>query len=215
MDKKRVLITTAVRAEKDSVLRGLRNDHRYNVIEVGVGPVAAAVLTAKELATNDYRLVISAGIGGGISGKTEAGSLVVADQIIAADLGVETSDGFRSMQELGFGSNKIETDHHLVNLVVEALLAAKLPVGTGPIITVSTATGTAAGALEMTKRVPGVAAEAMEGFGVALAAFTYGVPVLEIRAISNQVGPRDRSAWRMKEALKTLEKAFEVLSETL
>ncbi|HBP64053.1 MAG TPA: futalosine hydrolase, partial [Desulfosporosinus sp.] len=45
--------------------------------------------------------------------------------------------------------------------------------------------------------------------------FDRGLPVLEIRAISNMVGPRDRSTWRVKEALDVLEAASAVLTEVL
>lgn len=51
----------------------------------------------------------------------------------------------------------------------------------------------------------------MEGFGVAEAAAAYGVPVVEIRAVSNAVGPRDRAAWRIGEALDSLRQAFSLL----
>ncbi|MEW6726922.1 futalosine hydrolase [Desulforudis sp. 1088] len=211
----RILVMTAVSAEREAVLRGLRGDSRFDVLVAGVGPVAAAANTAKVLATARYDLVVSAGIGGGFPGKAEVGSLVVADEIVAADLGVETPEGFSSLEELGFGSTHIRAYAGLVHSVTEALLAAKLPVVAGPVLTVSTATGTAERAAELAARVPGAAAEAMEGYGVAFAAHERGVPVLELRAVSNRVGPRDRTAWRIKEALDVLEAASSVLSEVL
>ncbi|HVJ50078.1 futalosine hydrolase [Desulfitobacterium sp.] len=214
-DKKRILIMTAVSAEKDVVLRGLQHNLNSDVMLSGVGPVAAAVNTAKILSTKDYGLVISTGIGGGFAGRAEIGSLVVADEIVAADLGVETQEGFSPLEALDFGSTRVQADPSLVNRVIQVLRAARLPVNTGPIITVSTATGTAASTAEMSRRVPGVAAEGMEGYGVALAAYSFGVPVLEIRAISNQVGPRDRNEWRMKEAFDVLTKAYSILLEGL
>ncbi|PPS69089.1 Futalosine hydrolase [Streptomyces sp. MH60] len=55
----------------------------------------------------------------------------------------------------------------------------------------------------------------MEGFGVAEAAAAHGVPVLELRAVSNPVGPRDRAAWRIGEALAALTDAFGKLSPAL
>ncbi|WP_442950188.1 phosphorylase family protein, partial [Paenibacillus sp. 1-18] len=58
-------------------------------------------------------------------------------------------------------------------------------------------------------------AEAMEGYGVAVAANKLGLPVMEIRTISNAVGPRDRAAWRIKEALQALEAAFSTLTEVI
>ncbi|MEC0067451.1 futalosine hydrolase, partial [Paenibacillus thiaminolyticus] len=67
----------------------------------------------------------------------------------------------------------------------------------------------------LAQRVPGAAAEAMEGYGVAVAARQFGLPAFEIRSISNAVGPRNRAAWRIPEALKALEAACSVLPEVL
>ncbi len=47
----------------------------------------------------------------------------------------------------------------------------------------------------------------MEGFGVASAARRAGAPYAEIRTVSNVVGPRDRTAWRVREALAALTEA--------
>ncbi|GAB6159096.1 futalosine hydrolase [Desulfotomaculum varum] len=211
----RILVMTAVAAEREAVLSGLGSDARFTVTAGGVGPVRAAVSTAWALAEAPYDLVISAGIGGGFAGRAAVGSLVVADEIVAADLGAETPAGFCSIEELGFGSNRIPVAANLLHQVVQGLLAARLPVQSGPVLTVSTVTGTAARAAELAARVPGAAAEAMEGYGVALAARDRGLPVLEIRTVSNLVGPRDRAAWRINEALDLLKKAGCVLAEVL
>ncbi len=211
----RVLIMTAVSAERDAVLRGLHSDSRFDVLVAGVGSVVAAVNTAKVLATSQYSLVISVGIGGGFPGRAEVGSLVVANKIVVADLGAETPEGFRSVEELGFGFTQIQIDASLVDRVTRALIAAEIPVNIGTVLTVSTVTGTAARAVNLAARIPGATAEAMEGYGIGFAALDRGVPVLEIRAVSNMVGPRDRSAWRIKEALDVLEAASSVLTEVL
>ncbi|WP_449241001.1 futalosine hydrolase [Desulfoscipio gibsoniae] len=216
---KRVLIVTAVQAEMEAVLCGLRRDGNsdkgFDVLAAGVGSVAVAVSTAKMLVNTQYGLVVSAGIGGGFPGRAEVGSLVLADKIVAADLGVETSEGFSCLDELGLGATCIQVNPGLLQDMAEALLAAGLPVQIGPVLTVSTVTGTLDSAAELAKRVPGATAEAMEGYGVAVAAHEQGVPVLELRAISNLVGPRDRAAWRIKEALGVLEDAGLVLKGML
>lgn len=211
----RILVMAAVEAEREAVLRGLRGDPRFDVRVAGIGPVAAAARTARALAAGDYGLVVSAGIAGGFPGRADLESLVVASEIIIADLGAETAGGFCSLDELGLGTNRILPAEGLVHRVAGALLAAGLPVRTGPVLTVSTVTGTAESAAELAARVPGAAAEAMEGYGVAFAAQECGVPVLELRAISNPVGPRDRPAWRVEEALNVLEAASSVLAEVL
>lgn len=212
-NRKRVLVMTAVAAERDAILRGLGGNERFDVVLAGVGPASAAASTAMALAAADYGLVISAGIAGGFAGRAEIGSLVVASEIVCADLGVETLEGFSSVDELGFGSSRVPVQAQLAAAITERLRAAGLPVQTGPIVTVSTATGTAATASALAERVQGAAAEGMEGFGVAAAASLYGVPVLEIRAVSNPVGPRDRAAWRIREALDALEAAGPILLE--
>ncbi|MFD5021589.1 futalosine hydrolase [Paenibacillus sp. NPDC058367] len=212
---RRVLIVTAVAAERDAVLRGLKGSDRFHVIAAGAGTAAAAAGTAAALAAGSYGCVISAGIGGGFPGVAPLGSLVVASEMIAADLGAETPDGFRSAAELGFGSVSVPADHGTVQAVSAALAAAGLTVSTGTVLTVSTATGTAETAAALIARHPGAVAEAMEGHGVAVAAEALGLPVLELRAISNPVGPRDRAAWKIGDAMEALTAAAAILLEVL
>ncbi|MDH6133924.1 futalosine hydrolase [Kitasatospora sp. MAA4] len=201
----RLLVVVAVAAEAEAVLRGAPAG-RVEVLTAGVGPAAAAAATAGALAVRRHPLVLSAGIAGGFAPHAPIGAVVVADAIVAADLGAETPDGFRDVAALGFG-----TVRHTPPPGTVALLAAATGAVTGPILTVSTVTGSAARTAELSARHPGAAAEAMEGFGVAEAAARYGVPVGELRAVSNTVGPRDRSAWRIGEALGALERAFAAL----
>lgn len=212
---KRILVMAAVEVEREAILRGLGDDPRFEVRLAGVGPVAAAVNTTKALSTAEYDLVVSAGIGGGFPGKAEVGTLVLADEIVVADLGAETPEGFSSLEELGFGATRISVDKALMQRVLDAIVAAKITSTTGAVLTVSTVTGTAESAVKLATRVPKAAAEAMEGFGVALAAQEHGLSILELRAISNAVGPRDRTAWRIQEALEVLEVASSILTEVL
>jgi futalosine hydrolase len=211
----KILIITAVDAEKESLLKGLNNDSRFTVEAGGAGPVAAGVSAACFLAKDTYDLVINAGIGGGFTGQAEIGSIVAADQIIAADFGAESQEGFLPVEELGFGCSRLTVNKHLAETITEAFIKAGLPARTGPVLTVSTATGTAETAEELQKRVPGAAAEAMEGFGVAWAAHKNAVSFMEIRAISNEVGPRDKGSWKIKEALDSLTEAARILKEEL
>ncbi|MER5729183.1 futalosine hydrolase [Streptomyces sp. NPDC002138] len=192
-----------------------------DVLVGGVGPAAAAAATATALATSlagapgpdgprPYGLVVSAGIGGGFQPAAAVGSLVVADALVAADLGAETPDGFLDVRELGFGHTV-----HLPPAELAALAAEVTGALLAPVLTVSTVTGTAEGAARLAARHPLAGAEAMEGFGVAEAAAAHGLPVLEIRAVSNAVGPRDRAAWRIGEALDALTGGFRALGPVL
>ncbi|MFD0252634.1 futalosine hydrolase [Streptomyces sp. NPDC127113] len=227
----RVLVATAVPAERDAVARAFPAPaaelprpgvalHRLpdggpDLLAAGVGPAlaaasTAAALTAAALDGAPYGLVVSAGIGGGFPPHAPVGSLVVADAITAADLGAETADGFLPVTDLGFGT----VTHHPPPALVRATAAAT-GARPGTVLTGSTVTGTAERAALLRARHPHALAEAMEGFGVAEAAAAHGVAVLELRAVSNPVGPRDRAAWRIGEALAALTDAFGKLAPVL
>ncbi|MCF2529429.1 futalosine hydrolase [Yinghuangia soli] len=203
----RILIVTAVPAERDALLRGdaaFPGNTEVDVLAAGVGPAAAAAGTAVALARSPYDLVVSAGIAGGFAPVAPVGSVVVADRVVAADLGAESDDGFVPIDDLGFGTGVYDLAPELVAPAAQAVREKLGAVSVGPILTVSTVTGSAARAAELMRRHPGAAAEAMEGFGVATAAAGAGVPFLELRSVSNPVGPRDRAAWRIGEALAAL-----------
>ncbi|WP_063783251.1 futalosine hydrolase [Streptomyces sp. XY431] len=233
----RLLVVVAVPAEAEAVLRGLGGVPRrvplpggaldrvahpsgatVDVLAGGVGPGAAAAAAATALATlsaltaDRYDLVVSAGIAGGFAPRAPIGTTVLADAIVAADLGAETPEGFADVTELGFGTVRHTPAPATVALVAEALRAAGVDtLATGTVLTVSTVTGSAGRAAALTARHPDAVAEAMEGFGVAEAAARHGVPAFELRTVSNPVGPRDRSAWRIGEAFGALERAFAAL----
>jgi futalosine hydrolase len=208
----RLLVVTAVTAEADAVRAGL--DPALGTVEpVGVGPAASAAGTARllalaEAAGEPYRAVLSAGIAGGFTNRTEVGATVLGARSIAADLGAETPDGFLPVEQLGFGTSTLEADAALLKTLCTALPGAVV----GDILTLATVTGTAATAARLVARFPAAAAEAMEGYGVASAASQAGVPFAELRTISNMIGPRDRASWRLPEALAALTKAAASLS---
>ncbi|MBA4602138.1 futalosine hydrolase [Thermoactinomyces mirandus] len=216
--ERRVLVVTSVDTERDAILRGMGEMGDKNQVEVhtaGVGVARATAATALALSAASYDLVVSAGIAGGFPGQAEVGSLVLASEIVAADLGAETAEGFCRLDELGLGPVCIHMDASLVKRLESSLRLRGLDVKTGPILTVSTVTGSKETADELAVRIPGAAAEGMEGFGVATAAQLKGIPVLEMRAVSNFVGPRNRSAWRIDKALEVLEKASGGLMEVI
>jgi futalosine hydrolase len=197
----RVLVVTAVDAERSAIVAGLPAGTAHSVVSVGVGPAAAAAGTATTLAADPFDLVLSAGIGGGFA-PLAPGGIAVASSAVFADLGAETDAGFAPASELGFGLERYDVEP---GLAVE--LADRCSGHLGTILTVATVTGTAATADALLGRYPDAVAEAMEGAGVAAAATRLSIPWAEVRAISNVVGPRDRASWRIAEALDALGRA--------
>ena len=159
----------------------------------GIGPAAAAAATSAALAGGSYDLVISAGIAGGFA-PLGIGDIAVAATIAHADLGRELPHGFEPVPTA------------VADYEVAPALAVELADRTGghlgTIVTVSTVTGSRAGADRLLERYPDAVAESMEGAGVAAAAALHGVPVAELRSISNLVGPR--GDWQLADALEAL-----------
>jgi futalosine hydrolase len=210
----RLLLVTAVEAEAEALRAGLppRAETDVRVHVVGVGPAAAAAGTARllalaEAADTPYRGVISAGIAGGFDGAP-LGATVLGTRSIAADLGAESPTGFLTIDELGFGSNTHPADPALLATLRAALPSAVV----GDILTVTTVTGSAESAAALIARWPSARAETMEGYGAACAAAGATVPFAELRTVSNPVGPRDRAAWRIGDALQALTTAAAALT---
>jgi len=148
-------VATAVPVERDAVAAGSSGSahevrlpgatlHRtggLDLLAAGVGPALAAAsvsaaLTAAALDGAPYRLVVCAGIAGGFLPGAPVGSLVVADDIVAADLGAEAPEGFLPVTELGFGTVSHRPPESLVREV-----AAATGGSVGTVLTVSTVTG--------------------------------------------------------------------------
>lgn len=225
-----ILVVTAVEAERDAAVRELGATGPVmlggydgvcattvagdvHAFACGVGPVAAASTTSTLLALGPaYDFVVNAGIAGGFRGRAEIGDVVLADQVIAADLGVMTDDGFRTLRDLGLPGNG---GYQVANAELQARLSrGTYRLRSGNVLTVSCMTGTVARADELAARHPRAVAEAMEGYGVVEAVRRdfprtgHHIAVAEIRAISNLIGRRDRSTWNI--AL-----AFDALAHTM
>lgn len=223
----RIAIVTAVSTECEAIARGLGIDERHSagpfqtfhgvgrgeadfvILAAGVGPAAAAA-AAMAIALGGVDIFISAGIAGGFSERAEIGDIVVATSVVAGDLGAHTAEGFLDLDQLGFGTSVFAVDETASAHTAERLTAAGIPTRRGPILTVCAATGTDERAAELAHRYD-AAAEAMEGAGVAHVAALMGIPLLELRAISNLVGRRQVSGWDMPAALSTLERSMRTL----
>jgi len=163
-------------------------------VRTGVGPVNAAHALTLLLAQERAEAVVCCGVGGAYPGALDMLDVACAETETYADLGADSPDGFLDMARLGFPV--IEREPPLFN---------RLPLSVFPVArrlgfaTRATCTGTDAAAREIGART-GAAVESMEGAAVAHVCLRLGVPVGEVRAVSNMVGDRDRGAWRVREA---------------
>lgn len=188
-----------------------------HVVVSGVGPVAAALAAWRALFSQPghapFDLLVSAGIGGAYPGSgLKAGDLAVSSAIFQADLGAQDGSAFLPLEALGLSVLPRRSNPGAFEAWAGAgALAQASGAAFGPMLTLNTVTGTAQRAAELTARFPGALTEGMEGAGVAHAAALAGVPALELRGVSNPVGPRDRSAWQIPAALGATRRGLEAL----
>lgn len=156
-------------------------------LECGIGPVEAAVLTARGVAAHRPAAILHVGIAGGRG--IEPPALVLGSEAIYEDIAAAIPV-----------VDRISPDGDLLDRARQALPEALvLPIGT-----------TAKVGLSARCRV-----EAMEGFAVLRAAQIAGIPAVELRAISNDPAEPDRVRWRFEEALGALREAVPRLLSAL
>ena len=163
---------------------------------------------------------IAFGVGGAYPGSgMELTDLAIATEEIYADEGVYAPAGWLSPRDMGIPLldgrdgplyDALPMDGDLAHAAADALRRGGLTVHTGPFATVSGCSGTTRRGIELRDR-HGVICETMEGAAYAHVAALYGVPLVEIRAISNAVEDRDLARWRLPEAAAAAGRAVEMV----
>jgi futalosine hydrolase len=152
----------------------------------GIGPVEAAVQTARALAERKPEAVLHVGIAG--SRTLEPPALVLGSESVYCDV-VDPASSMPRVERAG-------PDPALLERVRAALPEAHL-------LPIATSGKVGAGS--------GFDVEAMEGFGVLRACELAGIPAVELRAISNSPDESDRTLWRFDDAFAALAAALQRL----
>ena len=156
----------------------------------GVGPVEAALQTARALAARRPDAVLHIGIAG--ARTIEPPALVLGSESVYEDV----IDPAFTLTRV----DRVDPDARL-------LAAARAALPQALVVPIATC-GRVGGA-------SGCDVEAMEGFGVLRAAALAGVPAVELRAVSNHTGEQDRGKWRIDDALAVLAGATATLVAAL
>ncbi len=174
----------------------------------GLGIPATAFHLGRILAMNTYDLVMNTGLAGSFSADLVPGSLVevVSDEF--GDLGAEDHDNYLSVFDLGF-SGKDELPFRNGRLIPLSSDIKPLKISRVNGTTVNTVHGNDQSIADF-KRRSSAEIETMEGAAVFYACNVMQIPSLQIRAISNAVEARNRSVWKVPEALQALTVFFEL-----
>lgn len=173
-----------------------------DLLITGVGSMATAFNIALNL--KNYDLAINIGLAGSFNRNIPLGTVVRVQSDFFADLGAEDHDNFLNLFELGLSdpdkypfSNGSIKPIATADIILPDLVAYDA-------MTVNTVHGNAESIQKVITKYPGVTIESMEGAAFFYACTIEGIPSIQIRAISNYIEPRNRSAWQIEKALNNL-----------
>ncbi len=196
----KILVVAATAAEVAQF--GEKMPECARILVTGVGPIATAWAVADHLARHQYDVVIQAGVAGTFDSGLPLGTLVRVVADTYGDLGAEDHDNYLSVFDMGLllPDDALHQQGMLPAPLHNTPTTGDMPQVTG--ITVSTVTGSVATVAR--RAAMGHCTESMEGAAFHYACLKAGVPFMQVRALSNYVTPRDRSSWKMKEAIIAL-----------
>ena len=185
------------------------------LVATGIGAVNAAHALTCVLQGRRPAWVLQVGVGGAYpQSGLGIGDWALASEENYGDLGVRTEKGWQGGDVIGIPVldgdvvryNNFPLDGAWVQQAAGILPEAQV----GPFVTVQECSGTDALGLERGARF-GALCENMEGAAAAHLCALYGVPFIEVRAMSNMVERRDRERWDLPWAVERAQAAALVL----
>ncbi|MBT6439404.1 MAG: futalosine hydrolase [Flavobacteriales bacterium] len=202
----RILVVASTMAEIDT-FQAQNTESEIDILITGVGMVATTFRLTKVLSQNDYDIVVNAGIAGAFFKKFEIGEVVEVRSEQFPEIGVEDDNSFISIFELGLlGANEYPFQKEKLTNPDTGIPNLKLVDG----VTVNKVHGNNLSIQKVVDQFsPDV--ESMEGAAVAFVCLQENIKFIQIRAISNYVEKRNKSAWNVPLAVRNLNIVLEKL----
>jgi futalosine hydrolase len=198
----KVLLISATQAEIQPYL--LHHSPHHDILITGVGIHSATYEITQQLLHHHYDLVVQAGIAGASGhGDYKPGDVLAVKQDAFGDFGSIENGAFLSAQQLNLTNERewLVNDNEVINQVQLPLVNA---------ITVGTV-GSEPQWNELLYQKWQADIETMEGAALHFVCNRRQVPYVQIRAISNFIGDRNRENWSMELAIGNLNGALGAL----
>jgi len=181
-----------------------KEDGKWKVLIAGIGTVPVIYNLTRHFAANRYDKVIHGGIAGSYVLPLEPGEVVQVIRDTFVDVGIDHGGVFRWI----FHENLWKPDEKpFRNGWIEVAEDRSLKLEAVNGITVDLLTAGPERKARLSDRFnPHI--ESMEGAAVFYVCKMEDIPVIQIRAISNYVGVRDRHSWKIEEAVGALTKVI-------
>jgi len=196
-----ILIVAATEFEIEPFIQQKKN---VDILITGVGIPATIYHLTRKLLTKKYDFVIQAGIAGTFTNTDNLGKVVLVNEDTFADIGIEEKGNFQTVFEKGFADKNDFpfTNGWLINNY--SLIKKKLlPVVKG--ITINKLTDKPPQNNFNKEKFSGDI-ESMEGAAFHYVCLQQKINFLQLRSISNIVGERDKSKWKLKASIENLNK---------
>jgi futalosine hydrolase len=166
----------------------------------GVGLMPSTYAIMQMIARLKPDLIIQVGIAGSFNPTLVLGTAVTVRQEMLADMGVYESDGYHDIFDLGLAEKNMPPFEQgaIVNHHDHLIESASLPAVTAVSVNeISTSTEKIKVFAEKYK----ADIESMEGAALHYVCAMQQIPFIQIRGISNLVGERDKTKWKIPESM--------------
>ncbi|MHA4847201.1 futalosine hydrolase [Flavitalea antarctica] len=193
-------------ANRKSAYKGIE----ISFLTSGIGMLAtAARLTAAVLSARPD-VIIQAGIAGSFSNNLALGDVYRVASDLIADMGVNEQGQWKDVFDLGLaepGSPPYQ-ERRLMAREPGFLKLDHLPAAIGVSVNEITTDPTR---ITLLKHKYGAELESMEGAALHFVGLEQGIPFIQLRAVSNYIGERDKANWRIREAITNLNNNLEAI----
>lgn len=189
-------------------------DFDIDLLITGVGSNATTYHLTRYLQHKKPDLVIQAGVAGAFDPKTPLGTVFAVTHDVYADQGVQEKSGFHDIFDLKL-ANPNELPYKKAMLVNPyTVLVKRTRLKKAKAITVNEITTQKKRAVYLADRY-GAKLESMEGASLHFACLMENTSFLQVRAVSNIVGERNKKKWNLPLAIGNLNKELVRLLESL
>lgn len=204
-----LLLCAATAAEISPTMEVLEQTGRQKVetLITGVGLMAATYALTRYLCNQQPALVIQAGVGGSFTPDLRPGDVIIIEKDAVGDEGVWEEGSFKNLVQLGFGNTAAANEEGWLlnhNLGLKNTTLPKVAAVSVNSITTDEKT------IKHYQNI-GAAVESMEGAALHFVCGQLQIPFLQLRAVSNFVGERNKKAWNLPLAITNLNKELQQL----
>jgi 1,4-dihydroxy-6-naphthoate synthase len=198
------ILIVAATEEEITLLRTLSTDVKPDFLVTGVGMVSTTYELSKKLQEKKYDIVLNCGLAGSFDRSIPLGEVVQVIEDTFSELGAEDGNNFLSIEKIGLEGKDTFYSNYF-NSGIKFMQVKS--------ITVNTVHGNNNSISNIQKRL-NPQLESMEGAAVFFVCEKENIPCIQLRAVSNYVEKRNKSAWNIPLALNNLaEKTTQFLND--